>query len=139
MNKSIGSFFYQGFFSQILMIHRTAGKGRGSSFVPLYHFHPLTNIAMFIYNFVCEMTLHVRWLSRIFNRHACVYQTANRWDLPPYQVTILLTDWWCNVCLFNWWIHTRFLLQRFDIGNQSIWTRMDYHSCITSEPTNQMR
>ena len=28
-------------------------------------------------------TLHVRWLSRIFKRNACVYQTATRWHLPP--------------------------------------------------------
>ena len=38
-------------------------------------------------------TLHVRWLSRIFNRSACVYQTATRWDLPPYRITIWLIDW----------------------------------------------
>ena len=37
-------------------------------------------------------TLHVRWLSRIFNRNACVYQTATQWDLPPYRITIWLID-----------------------------------------------
>ena len=37
-------------------------------------------------------TLHVRWLSRIFNRTACIYQTATRWDLPPYRITIWLID-----------------------------------------------
>ena len=36
-------FFYQGFLSQTLMIHRTAGEGRGPSFIPFYHFHLLTN------------------------------------------------------------------------------------------------
>ena len=30
-----------------------------------------------------------------------------------------------------------FLLQRFDMGNRWIWTRIDYHPCIKSEPTNQ--
>ena len=50
----------------------------------------------------------MRWLSRIFNRNACVYQTATRWDLPPYQITIWVIDWWCNVCLFTWWTDTRF-------------------------------
>ena len=49
-------------------------------------------------------TLHVRWLSRIFNRSACVYQTATRWDLPPYRITIWLIDLWCEltnqVCYF---------------------------------------
>ena len=46
-------------------------------------------------------TLHVRRLSRIFNRNACVYQTAIRWDLPPYRITIWVIDWWCNVCLLD--------------------------------------
>ena len=52
--------------------------------------------------------LHVRWLSRIFNRNACVYQIATRWDLPPYRITIWVLDWRCNVFLFTWWIDTRF-------------------------------
>ena len=29
---------------------------RGPSFLPLYHFHPLTNIQKFICNFTCYMT-----------------------------------------------------------------------------------
>ena len=33
------------------------GKGKGPSFIPLYHFHPLTNIQTFSCNFVCEMTI----------------------------------------------------------------------------------
>ena len=49
-----------------------------------------------------------KWLSRIFNRNAW-------WDLPPYRSTILVADWWCNVCLFTWWINTRFLLQRLTL------------------------
>ena len=49
-------------------------------------------------------TLHVRWLSRIFNRNACVYQTATRWDLPPYRITIWVVDWWCRDCIaVNTW------------------------------------
>ena len=78
--------FYQSFLSQTLMTHRTAGKGRGPSFIPLYHFHPLTNIQTFICNFACEMTSH------IFNRTACIYQTATRWDLPPYRITTWFID-----------------------------------------------
>ena len=73
-------------------------------------------------------TLHVRWLSHIFNRNACVCQTATQWDLPPYGITIWVIDWWCNVSLFTWWIDIRSLFQQFDIGNWWI--------CI--EPTNQM-
>ena len=66
-------------------------------------------------------TLHVRWISRIFNRNACIYQTATWWDLPPFRITIWVIAWWCNVCLFTWWIHIRFLLQRFDIGNLDLY------------------
>ena len=49
-------FFYQGFLSRTLTTHRTAGEG-GTIFIPLYHFHPLTNIQAFICNFACEMTI----------------------------------------------------------------------------------
>ena len=37
-------------------------------------------------------TLHVRWLLRISNCTACIYQAATRWDLPPYRITIWLID-----------------------------------------------
>ena len=50
-------FFLSGFFSRTLTINRTAGEGRGPSFIPLYHFHPLTNIQTFICNFAREMSI----------------------------------------------------------------------------------
>ena len=103
--QSAKFFFYQGFLSQTLTIHRTAGEERGPSFIPLYH---CSRTLRHLF-----ATLHVRWLSRIFNRNACAYQTATWWDLPPYQINIWLIDWWCNVCLFTWWIDSRILLQRF--------------------------
>ena len=37
--------------------HRTTGERSGPSFIPLYQFHPLTNIQTFICNFACEMTI----------------------------------------------------------------------------------
>ena len=43
-----------------------------------------TNIQTFI--------LRLRWLSHISNRTACIYQTATRWDLPPYRITVWLID-----------------------------------------------
>ena len=42
--QHLNFFFYQGFLSRTLTTHRTAGEGRGPSFIPLYHFHLLTNI-----------------------------------------------------------------------------------------------
>ena len=58
-------------------------------------------------------TLHVRWLSHIFNRNACICQTATRWDFPTLS-NYHLIDWCCEVCfnLFTWWYDTRFLLQQ---------------------------
>ena len=56
-NPTAQFFFYQGFLSQTLTIHSTAGRGSGVSFIPLYHFHTLTNIETFICNFACEMTI----------------------------------------------------------------------------------
>ena len=50
-------FFYQGFLLQTLTTHRATGEGRGPSFIPLYHFQPLTNIQTFICNFACETTI----------------------------------------------------------------------------------
>ena len=52
-------FFYQGFLSLTLTIHRTAGEERGPSFIPLYYFHPLTNIQTFICNFAREVHYHI--------------------------------------------------------------------------------
>ena len=107
-----GFFFYQGF------LHRhwrfTGQQGKGGDHL-LFHSITSTRSRTLRHLFA---TLHVRWLSRIFNRNACVYQTATRWDLPPYRITIWVIDWWCNICLFTWWIDTKFLLQRFDIENR---------------------
>ena len=83
-------FFYQGFLSRTLTTHRIAGEDRGPSFIPLYHFHPLTNIETFICNF------------------ACIYQTATRWDVPPYRITIWLIDVTLSFCLFTWWFDSSF-------------------------------
>ena len=127
-------FFNQGFLSQTLTSHRTTVEGRGPSFLLFYS----TTSARSRTLRHLFATMHVRWLSRIFNRNACVYQLATWWDLPPYRISIWKIDWWCNVCLFTWWIVSRFCYSDFDIGNLWIWTRIDYHPCITSGPTNQV-
>ena len=50
-------------------------------------------------------TLHARWLSRIFNRNACVYQTA-RWLDEIYHLIEISFDWLMMQCFFvylmNW-------------------------------------
>ena len=66
-------------------------------------------------------TLHVRWLSHILNRIACIYQAATRWDLPPYRITIWLIDdvTLVFVCLRDDLI-LAFLLQQFETGTRGL-------------------
>ena len=78
--------FYQGSLSRTLTIHRAAGEGRDHL---LFHSTTSTHSQRFRHLFA---TLHMRLLSHIFNRSACIYQTAARWDLPPFRITIWLTD-----------------------------------------------
>ena len=78
------------------------------------------------------------------HKHPDIYLQLCMWDdyhvshLPSYWFTIWLIDRWCNVRLFIWWFDSRFLLQKFDMGNRWIWTRINYYPRITSEPTNQV-
>ena len=84
-------------------------------------------------------TLHVRWLSHIFNRTTCIYQAATWRDLPPYWITIWLIDdvTLVLVCLRDDLI-LDFLLQQSEMRHRWIRTGIDYHPCITSEPPNQV-
>ena len=128
------------FFSIRVLFHRdwrlTGLEGKGGDHL-LFHSTTSTSSRTFRHLFA---TLYVRWLSHIFNRIVCIYQAATRWDLPPYRITIWLTnDVTLSFCLFTWWFDSSFsLLRQSETGNRWIWTRIDYHSCITSEPTNQV-
>ena len=127
-------FFYQGFLSETLIIHRIARKGRAPSFIPLYHFPPFKNIETFVCKFACETTI-----TYFQSQCLCIpeYYSMRFNTLSNYY----LIDWliyWCNVPLFISWIDSRVLLQWFDKPNRWIWTRIDYHPCITNEPTNQV-
>ena len=68
-------------------------------------------------------TLHVRWLSHIFNRTTYFYQVATRWALPSYRITISLID---DVILFF-----AFLLDDLILG----FCYIEYHPCIISRLT----
>ena len=130
-------FFLSGFFFTDTSDSQDSRRMEGTIFFPLCHFHPLTNIQTFICNFTCEMTLHT------FNCTACIYQTATRWDLPPYLPPYRITIWLIDdvmiafVCLHDDLV-LDVLLQQSEMGNRWIQTRIDYHPCITSEPTNQL-
>ena len=79
-------FYYPSFLSQTLTIHRTARERRRRF---LSHSATFIRSRTFRHLFT---TLHVRWLSRIFNRIACVSLTATRWNLPPSRNTTWLID-----------------------------------------------
>ena len=100
MQKYYYYYYYQGFLSQTLITHR------GPSFIPSF----IIIITTSTRSRTCRhlfATLHVRWLSHIFNRNACIYQTATRWDLPPYRITIWLID---DVILIFVCLHVEFIL-----------------------------
>ena len=44
------------------------------------------------YSDIYFATLHVKWLSHIFSRNACICQAVTRWGLPSYRITIWLID-----------------------------------------------
>ena len=66
----------------------TEQQGTGRDYV-LFHSTTSTHWRTLRHLFT---TLHVRWLLHICNRTACIYQTATRWDLPPYRISIWLID-----------------------------------------------
>ena len=51
------------------------------------------------------------------------------------QSPIDLLMMWGWFFLFTCWFDSKFLLQLFDTGNRWNWTCIDYHACVTSEPT----
>ena len=83
----------------------TGQQGKGGDLL-LFHSTTSTRSRTFRHLFT---TLHVRWLSLIFNRNACIYQTATRWDVPPYGITIWLIDVTLSFCLSTWWFDSSFI------------------------------
>ena len=71
-------------------------------------FHSTTSTCSRTFRYLFA-TMHVRWLSHIFNLTACIYQTATKWDLPPYRITIwLIDDVTLSFCLSTWWFDSSF-------------------------------
>ena len=129
-----GFFFYQGFLSRTLTTQWTVGEGRGSYFIPLYHFHLLTNIQTFMCNFAREMT---RYHISLTATPVFIRLLLNE----NYHLIKLLFDWliiWCwfkFVCLLIW---VKLLLQLFDMRETSGLSHIDYHPRSTSKTTNQV-
>ena len=106
------SFFYSILFFYSRQLTGQQEKGGDHC---LFHSTTSTRSRIFRHLFA---TLLVWWLSHVFNRTACIYQTATRWDLPAYRIINWLTD---DVML---------IVVR--ISNSH-----NYHPCITSKPNNQ--
>ena len=101
-HNRLDNFFFFLFFSIRVFFHGhwrlTGQQGKGGDHL-LFHSTTSTRSRTFRHLFA---TLHVRWLSHIFNRIACIYQAATRWDLPPYRITIwLIDDVALGFCLFT--------------------------------------
>ena len=133
------TFFVRFFFSIRVFFHGhwllKGRQGKGGDNILL---HSTTSTRLRTFRHLLA-SLHLGWLSHIFNRTACIYQTGTRWDLPPYWITIWLSDdVTLSFCLITCWFDPRFFLQFFETGNRWIRTRSDYHPCITSGPTNQV-
>ena len=90
-------FFYQGFLSRTLTTQLTGQQGKGGDHF-LFHSTTSTGSRTFRHLFA---TLHLKWLSHIFNRTACIYQTATQWNLPLCRITIWLID---DVKLVSFWL-----------------------------------
>ena len=106
----IGIVAHVSFFSIRILFHGhwrlTWQHGKGGDRL-LFHSTTSTCSQTFRHLFA---TLHVRWLSHIFIRTACIYQTASRRDLPPYRITIkLIGVVTFSFCLFTWWFDSSFL------------------------------
>ena len=92
-----GSFFVFFFLSQTLTIHRTTGEGRGPSFIPIYHFHPLKNIQIFICNFACEVTITYFKSQRLYLPDCYSMRFTN-------HLIELLFDWLTDDAMFVCWL-----------------------------------
>ena len=99
------------FFSIRVFFHghrRLTGQQEKGADHLLFHLTTSTRWRTFRHLFT---TLHVRSLSHIFNCTACTYQTATRWDLPPYRITIwLIDDVTLSFCLLTCWFDSSFSL-----------------------------
>ena len=97
--------FYQGFLSRTLTTHRTTGQRRGPYFIPLYHFHPLTNIQKRIWSLSAPICT---WDSYHIFLIATFVFTRLLLD-GIYHLIELLFDWlmmWYRflfTCLLNWY------------------------------------
>ena len=102
-------FLYQDFLPRTRTTNRTAGEGRGPSFIPLYQFHPLTNI-------------------QTFTLQLCTWDSYHIFLIAPLVFTRLLLDEVYHLIesLFDWlmiwcWFLCVYLLTWFKVFVTAIW------------------
>ena len=126
------------FFSTWVFFHghwRLIGRhGTLPFFIPLYHFHLFANIQTFVCTFGCEMTITYLLIAPLVFTRLLLDEIYHL-----YRITIWLTD---DVKLVFVCLHDDLILvfcyNNLDTGNRWTRIRIDYHPCITSEPTNQV-
>ena len=82
------TFFLSGhFFKGHWRLTGQQGKGGDHLFIPLYHFHPLTNIQALILQLCTWVDYHIFLIAPLEFITLLLW-----WDLPPYRITIWLID-----------------------------------------------
>ena len=117
---------YQGFLSQTLTIHRTEGTIVYSTLPAQGHWDIYLQLCMW-------NDYHVLLIATLVFTRLLLDEIYHLIELP--------FDWLIDdamfVCVLDELI-LGFCYCDFDIGNRFIWTNIDYHPCITSEPTNEV-
>ena len=114
-HKILRFFCFLFFFIQVFFHGHWRLKGQQGKEGDHFWFHTTTSTRSRTFRHLLA-TLHVRWLSHIFNCTTCIYQTAVQWNLPPYWITVWLIDDILSVrCIINWLILN-------NLQEQLLWT-----------------
>ena len=99
--KQVKFYSHYFFFSIRIFFHRhwrlTGQQGKGGNHL-LFHSTSSTRSRTFRHLLA---TLHVRWLSHIFNRTGCVYQAATQWDF--YRTKVASDKVFCENGVLGCW------------------------------------
>ena len=121
-------FFFKGFLSRPLTTHRIAGEGRGPFFIPPAHEHSEIYLQLCIWDdyhmFLIATLVFTYYSMRFYHLIELQFDWLMMWSL---FLVSLLDDFMLGFCYSN-----------LDAGNRWTRTRINYHPCITSEPTNQV-
>ena len=126
-------FFYQGFLSRTLTTHRTEREGRGPFFYSTLPFRPAHEHSYGSLQLCMWDVYHTFLIATLVYTRLLLDETYHLIELPFDWLMMKLVF----ACLLDDLI-LGFCYSNLDIGNWWTRNRIDYHSCITSEPTNQV-